>query len=289
VRVAKPNLDPDLDNLGAGIEEPAPDAKAEAFKVATKARLTAFDHHRDDLLGLLQEVCERKPKTNLFDPDESWRHLRFIAWCFLQGERRREQNMEAPAPDRFKRLLQLGTALGDARRKLDEAMHHAVRGGLYIEWCVAHGDPDFLDPIIDVFEREFDRVTSDVVAGMAALETAAFCAADNVRQNQVRRPGRPGGTSLVEHGFILSLERVYRESTGKRAGAGAGPFAQLVKKFLEALGRKGIEQQSIIKAIKTAKKREEENLATSRWGRSRSSGLREAFLRYRGQIPPASQ
>ena len=276
--------------LGAGIEETAPDAIAEAIKAAFEARLIAFDCHRDDFLSMLQKVHERGPKAKSFDKNNAWRHLRFIAWCFLQGERRREeQKMEVPAADRLKRLRQLGTALGDARRKLDKAIHDAVRGGLYIEWCVAHGHPDFTDPIIDVFEREFNRVTADVVAGLTALETAALCAADDVRQNQVRTPGRPGGTSLVEHGFILSLERVYRESTGKRAGAGAGPFAQFVKKFLEALGRKGIGQQSIIKAIKTTKKREEKNLATSRWGQSRSSGLREAFLRYGGQIPPASQ
>jgi hypothetical protein len=289
VSIAKPNLDP-ADALGAGIEEPAPDPRAEAIKAAIEAPLTAFDRHRDDLLAMLQEVCERKPKVNFFNPDEAWRDLRFIAWDFFQRERsREEQNMEVPAAGRLKRLLQLGNALGDARRRLDAAMRHAVRGGLYIEWCIAHGDPDITDPIIDVFEKEFDRVTSDVVAGLAALETAAFCAADNVRQNQVRRPGRPGGTSLVRHGFILSLERVYRESTRKRAGVGAGPFAQFVKKFLEALGRKGIEEQSIIKAIKIAKKREQKNPTTSRWGRPRASGLREAFLRYGGQIPPASQ
>jgi hypothetical protein len=284
VSVAKPNLG---DSLGDGILsealEPAPAEKA------IEARLAAFDRHRDDLLSMLQNVYEREPKAKSFDKNEAWRHLRFIAWCFFQDERSREkEKMKVPAADRLKRLLQLGNALGDARRKLDEAMHHAVRGGLYIEWCIAHGNPDFLDPIIDVFEREFDRVTSDVVEGLAALETAALCAAEDVRQNQVRGRGRPGGTSLVGHGFILSLERMYRESTGKRAGSGAGPFARFVKKFLEALG-KGMDRRSIIKAIKTAKKREEENLATSRWGRSRSSGLREAFLRYRGQIPPASQ
>jgi len=277
-----------VSELGAGIEESAPDARAEATE-AIEARLTAFDRHRDDLLSMLQKVHEHKPKTKSFDKNEAWRHLRFIAWGFFRDERSRdEQKAEVTANDRLERLRQLGKALGDARRKLDEAMHHAVRGGVYVEWCIAHGNPDFLDPIIDVFEREFDRVTSDVLGGLAALETAAFCAADDVRQNQVRRPGRPGGTSLVRRSFILSLERVYRESTGKRAGAGAGPFAQFVKKFLEAVGRKGIDRQSIIKAIKTAKKREEKNLATSSWGRSRSSGLREAFFGTRGKIPPAS-
>ena len=138
--------------LGAGIEETAPDAIAEAIKAAFEARLIAFDCHRDDFLSMLQKVHERGPKAKSFDKNNAW-----------------------------------------------------------------------------------------------------------------------------------------RQSTGKRAGAGAGPFAQFVKKFLEALGRKGIGQQSIIKAIKTTKKREEKNLATSRWGQSRSSGLREAFLRYGGQIPPASQ
>jgi hypothetical protein len=250
-------------------EEPAHDARAEAIEAAIEARLTAFDRHRDDLLGLLQKVCERRPKTKSFDKNESWRHLRFMAGVYLRKEASvGQKQMEVPAADRVKLLHQLGNALGQARCKVNEATQDDVRGRLFLAWCETHGDPDLTDPIIGLFENKFDEVVAGVVADLAALETAAFRAVRQVRQ----RPGRPGGTSVLQHDFIINLEHAYRDITGKPGGAGPGPFAQFVKKFLEALGRNSLEQ-SVIEAIKDARKRDKKYPAASRWARSLFAGI----------------
>jgi hypothetical protein len=258
-------------------EEPAHDARAAAITATIEARLTTFDRHTGDLLAILQKVCERKPKTESFDKNKSWRHLRFMALVYLLEEASVEQKqMTVPAADRVELLHQLGNALGKARCKVDEAMQDDVRGRLFLAWCETHGDPDLTDPIMSLFDAEFDKVVAGVVAGLAALETAAFRAAGQVRQ----RPGRPGGTSVLQHDFIISLESAYRDITGKPGGAGPGPFTQFVRKFLEALGRESIEQ-SVIEAIKDARKREKKYPAASRWGRSLFAGIG-------GKNPPSS-
>jgi hypothetical protein len=70
---------------------------------------------------------------------------------------------------------------------------------------------------------------------------------------------------------------------------GWGPFAHFVDKFLEALRRK-INKESVIRAIKAAKQREQKNPATSRWGREDPmvSGFRRVLLAHRGKISPNS-
>jgi hypothetical protein len=60
-------------------EEPAHHAGAAAMEAAIAERLTAFDRHKDDLLAILKEVCDRKPKTKPFDADKSWRYVRLRA------------------------------------------------------------------------------------------------------------------------------------------------------------------------------------------------------------------
>jgi hypothetical protein len=237
------------------MKEPAHDARAEAIEPAIAERLTAFDRHRDDLLAILQKVCDREPKTKSFDPDKSWRYLRLKAWGYLEREPRAEQRQKmVPAARRVELLHELGKALREARCKLDEARHSDIRGRLFVEWCEAHGNPDLLE-FLDLVGRRFDEVVAGVITGLADLETAASRAAEQVRQ----KPGRPRETGYLSPKFIIALESAYRYITGKRGGAGAGPFAQFVKKFLEAQ-KSTITLQSVIEAIKTAKKRKE-------WGR----------------------
>ena len=244
---------PDLwGGLGDGLEDYPTDPELTAMDARIEARLKAgFDQHRADLLGHLRKVCERSPKTKSFDPDKSWHHLRLMAWRYLHEEARAEEKrMMVPPADRVELLCQLGNALREARCKLDDARNHVIRGVLFVEWCEAHGNPDFTDPIMGLYDTKFDKVVADMVAGLADLETAASRAAEQVRQ----KPGRPGGTGVLQHDFIVSLEYAYQGITGKRGGAGPGPFAQLVIKFLQALQRSNAEQ-SVIEAIKAAKKR----------------------------------
>jgi hypothetical protein len=241
-------------DLGAGLEDYPPDARLDAIYATAEARLKAeFDRHRGDLLGHLQKVCECPPKTKSFDPDRAWISLSLLASRYLIDEAYvEEKRMMEPAADRVKRLRQLGNALWEARCKLDEWRHHVICGVLFEEWCKARGIPDFTDRHVAIF----DDAVADLIAGLAYLETAASRAAERVRQ----KPGRPGGTAVLQQDFLISLELAYRDITGKPGGAGPGPFAQFVKKFLEAVGRTSTEQ-GIIKAIKAAKKRRE-------WGRS---------------------
>jgi hypothetical protein len=265
VSVDKPNLN---DSLGAGILseelEPTPVQKA------IEKRLDAFDRYKDVLLPMLQQVCERRPKIKSFDKEKAWKHLRFIALTCVAGEADTEKRKtKVSDADRAELLRQLGNTLSDAHSKVKKAKQ-TVLAPLFVQWCITHGNPDFTDPIIETFEREFEKEIVGIVEGLAALATPAFEAAKEVRERIPPRRGRPPGTSFPGHGVILGLERVYRESTGEQAGAGKGPFARFVSKFLEALGRKSTEQR-IIEAIKAAKKREEKNPAKSRWGRPQAS------------------
>jgi hypothetical protein len=238
--------------LGDGLEDYPPDPELMAIYAAIEARLkTGFDRHKGVLLGHLQKVCERTPKP--LDRKYAWRHVRFYAWRYLEEEASAEKRMMVPPADRVEQLRQLGNALRKARCKLDETKHHVNLGVLFQEWCKVRGIPDFTDRHVAIF----DEALSDLIAGLAYMETAASRAAEQVRPKH----GRPVGTGVLQPDFIIDLELAYRDITGKPGGAGPGPFAQFLMKFLKALGRCTIEKQTVIKVIRAAKQSE-------RWGRS---------------------
>ena len=227
-------------------ETRAPGAGEKAVETEIAAHQTNFKRHKKELMDLLRKVYERSPKTQPFNENNAWRRLNFAAYLYLQSEAEiSKRRAMMPAGDRVKMLRQLGSALRTARRKADEAMK-TVGGHWFVEWAEANGNPDFTSPIIVRFEEEFDKR----VAGLAVLETAAFRAAETVR----RKRGRPPGTAVVPHDFIVGLERTYRDITKGNSGAGPGPFARFVKMFLTALGRE-CTAQGVIEAIKDAKKR----------------------------------
>ena len=116
-------------------------------------RLAEFERHKDDLLAILQKVCERRTKP--FDKNGAWRRIRLYARRHLTGEARAEEKQKVPTAARSKSLRQLGNTLSQARCKIDEARHIAL-GVLFVEWCKAHGIPDFTDqhgPIFDAKSR----------------------------------------------------------------------------------------------------------------------------------------
>ena len=67
------------------------------------------------------------------------------------------------AAERIKLLRQLGDALSQARRKADETVS-VFHGRLFVEWCVANGNPDFSDPIIEHYGAAFDEMVDKMVA-----------------------------------------------------------------------------------------------------------------------------
>jgi hypothetical protein len=234
-------------------------SQGEESELEVEKRLATFAKHRKSLISILREQYERGPRTKPFDEKDAWQGLKFIAWTYLQHEADvDETRLTMPAADRVKLLRQLGKALRAARQKADEVMP-IVRGHLFVEWCVANGNPDFTDAII---ERYKDRFLG-VVAGVSALEQAAFQAAESI---QTKR-GPLSGTTALPHRFILTLESFYRNRIKQKAGAGPGPFVRFVKKVTTALGRE-LSEQSVIKAVQEAKKREEGYGPLGQWGRS---------------------
>lgn len=225
-------------------------------------RLTAFAQHKDELIAMLREAYERGPKTKPFDQERAWRHLKGIAQIYHQHEADVTKTLlKTPAANRIKLLRQFGDLLSKAHQKTDE-MIPVFRGPLFVEWCVANGNPDFTSPIIAHYDAAFDEMVDKMVAGLAALEEAAFGAADSIPKKR----GAPSGTTALPRDFILALESLYRDFTERKAGAGPGPFAQFVKEVTMALGRE-LPQQTVIKAIRDAKRREESYGVASTWGR----------------------
>jgi hypothetical protein len=161
-----------------------------------QARLVEFRRHQKELLDILQKASERRSKTESFDKQKAWRRVEFMAGAYLQHEASIERKrMLPPAADRADLLDHLGSALAEARCKLDEVKQHDVRGHLFVEWCEANGNPDWTSSVIAVFEAEFDKMVGGVTASLTDLEGAAVRAAEQIRQGPGHRTGR-GSSSM---------------------------------------------------------------------------------------------
>lgn len=253
-------------------ETRAPSAGEKAVEAEIAARENNFKRHKKKLLDPLRNVYERSPKAKPFDETNAWRNINFIASVYIRREVEDISQKQAmmPAGDRAKQLRQLGNALRDARRMADEAMKTSH---WFVEWAIANGNPDFTDPRIERYQDEFETR----VARLKGLEEAAYQAAETVRNKR----GRPPGTTVVPHDFILSLEHAYRNITKRNAGAGSGPFFRFLTEVLTALGHE-CSDETVIEAIKATRKREEKHRATSRWGRDLFDGVG-------GKTPASSQ
>jgi hypothetical protein len=225
-------------------DEPVPDTRAEAVKAAIGTSLTAFEKHKEALLGMLRDLHERGPKSEPFDADKTWHDLTLLAAIYFWRGRVRQERM--PAADCIKRLRAIARALGRARRLADK--QDDVRGALFSAWYDDNVRYDTVptEPLMLVrIEDEFDKV----VAGLSAMETLAHRAADDLR----KKGGRPKGAAVLQKDDIEGLAGVYRDSTSLIPGAGDGPFAKFVKKFLNALGcSDNLKYESVIDAIKNA-------------------------------------
>jgi hypothetical protein len=252
-------------------ESPPLNAEEKAAEAKIEADLNTFNRHRKELLHILRKAHERGLKkrglkTEPFDDDKAWRSVEFIAWAYLKRDvQLKQEKAWVSDADRLKLLGRLEAALSKARLLAAEAMRTGG-GRWFAEWAEAHGNPDFTDPRIHLYEDEFDKR----VAVLKDLEEAAFRAVTTERDRKKR--GRPPDKATLPHDFILTLERVYRDRTKSNAGAGSGPFARFVTEFLGALGRECADE-TVIEAIQTAKKREEKHPATSRWGRDSWAGF----------------
>jgi hypothetical protein len=241
-------------------EEPIPDAEMEELKAEIDAGLAAFERHKISLLEHLQNVYQRGPKSKPFDAEKAWQGLTLLAGLYFWRARLKQETV--PSAHRVERLRDLARTLRRARRQAEMAMRDDVGDDLFSAWCEAsiRYDLDPTGPLTLVrIDHEFDKV----IAGLAALETAARRAADEVPK--VR--GRPKG-AFLSRGFIEGLAGVYQNSTGSKPGAGAGPFARFVHEFLTAMGGDNIEYESLVDAIKDTRARVRTRPAAAKSGPS---------------------
>lgn len=238
-------------NLWDGLEVTVPDGTTDAVKTAIEVGLTAFDRHQEALLTNLRNDYERGPRAEPFDANRSWRGLTSLAGTYLWEGRAKSELM--PTAAQVARLRELEKIFGKARVMADKAMQDDVGAALCTSWWegtseYAEAGGRFVDLLY--IDREFEKV----VASLAVLETAAIRAASNVPTGR----GRPKGTAILPQGYIEALAVGYRDWTGLKPGAGVGPFARFICRFLAALGR-NIEYESVIAAIKDARTRSLQN------------------------------
>ena len=253
-------------------ERPEYDAETKALLVAIETGLAEFGRHKDTLLAILRDGYERGIKSAPvdadgtkpmpFDADRAWSlNLEGLAHQYFHRERVK-QKVTTPA-DRQARLRAIAKVLERARDMIGEASQSDVGDDLISGWWegsseYAEAEGRFVDLLY--IEREFEKV----VTSLAALETAAICAADGVPT----RRGRPKGTAIMPRDYIEALAAVYRDKTGSKPGAGDGPFAKFVMEFLTALGRRNIEYETVIDAIKDARRWALKRPAATKWGAS---------------------
>jgi hypothetical protein len=235
-------------------EEQVPDLRTKAVTEAIEAGLTKFETHKEALLANLHDAYQHGPKSEPFDADKSWRDLTHLAGTYFWEASVKQKQVAMPAADRRKRLRELAKALGQARGVADRAMQDDVGDDLFSAWVDGTHEHEPLARIVPNDDGSFALVRLEdefkkVMAGIAALETAALRAADEVRT----RPGRPKGTTVLPRGYIEVLASVYQNNASEKPGAGVGPFARFVSGFLTALGRSYITDESVIDAIKDAR------------------------------------
>jgi hypothetical protein len=234
-------------------EEAVPDARTKAVRDAIEAGLTKFETHKEALLANLHDAYQHGQRSEPFDAGRSWRRLTSLAGTYFWEARIKKDVM--PDADRT-RLRNLAKALGSARTLVDEAIQSDVGNELCGAWWegtseYAEAKGGFVDLLY--IEREFRKVT----ASLAALETAASRAADDIP------PGKRGRPPILPEGYIEALAGVYRASTGLIPMAGGGPFTKFIIAFLTAIGRYNqnedksaigtIKYDSVIDAIKDAR------------------------------------
>jgi hypothetical protein len=215
-------------------ERPESDAETKALLLAIETGFAEFGSHKDALLAILRDGYERGLKSAPvdadgtkqlpFDTDKAWRHLESLVSHYLHREWLK-QRVTKPS-DRQAQLRDIAKVLERARDMISEAMQSDAGNDLISGWCegtseYAEAEGRFVDLLY--IKHEFEKV----VTSLAALETAATRAADDMPT----RRGRPRGTATMPRDYIEGLAAVYRDTTGSKPGAGYGPFAKLLWNF----------------------------------------------------------
>jgi hypothetical protein len=222
------------------------------------ASLAAFNKHKQELLDLLRKEHNRGPKAKSYDEEKAWHNLCGLAQSYL-GQKKR---VKAPPADRIERLREIAKILRRVRRLVERTMQTDVGDDLFSAWWEVTGS-DHAKPDGTFDPRYMEQKFKGLVKSLEVLESAASYGADHAKR---AKRGRP---PVLTRDDISSLAVVYRESTSSIPGAGEGPFADFVMKFLIATGRPDdIEYESLIEAIKDARRWALTHPVARKWGPS---------------------
>jgi hypothetical protein len=232
-------------------EQPTP-----AVKKVVEARLAEFEKHKKTLFDHLS-------KDRPFDEKKWWLRLTLLAQAYFLRQ------AMPPAAKREADLRKLAEALGRVCRLAERVRQDNVGS----EWISQLFDGILPhEPRGQIVRDERGRIVCDedgmprlvmfpktdfkqIVASLKDHQAAVLRVADDV-------PSRlPGPSPSLPESYIRALAEVYRDSTGRSAGRGVGPFFRFVMQFRAALDpsykttdESGDERvdESVIDAIKDA-------------------------------------
>jgi hypothetical protein len=234
---------------------------SESVPEAEDVTLTEFDKHKKELVDILRAGHERErgSMSEPFDEAGAWRRLSGLARSHIAKRNVRRATKPAYRIDRLRVIAKI---LRRSHRLVDRTMQTDIGDDLFSAWWEVtgseHAKPDgTFDP------RYMERVFKQLVKSLSVLENAASYGADHVER---AKRGKP---SVLTRDDIWNLAVVYRESTSSIPGAGEGPFADFVMKFLIATGRPDdIGYESLIEAIKDARRWALTHPVARKWGPS---------------------
>jgi hypothetical protein len=228
-------------------ERPAPSVVR-----AIKTNLAEFNKRKDKLIDHLKG---RSPGSEQVDEEKLWHNLTSLAQLHF---------LRKTSPTTVERKARL--------RKLAELLHRASnlaerarQDNIGVDLVSALFDGALpRDPPGQIVRDDngtlrvvhFSNIGfAEMVATLATYQAVALRTADDVPAVP------PGKTPILPRSFIIALAEVYRRSTGRKPGAGKGPFARFVVQFRAALDSSqkiadGNVDNSVIDAIKDALRKE---------------------------------
>jgi hypothetical protein len=230
-------------------EGPKPDAGIEAVKTAVEARLAEFNQE-----SLLDHLRIGSGNHRSFDQEKvRWRLTRLAQAYFLR-------QVTTPAA-RVAGLRKLAETLGRARDLAEIARQDHIGSDLFSEWfdglpreprgTVVRDDDGSLG-VVYFSEIDFKQM----IASLRDFQAAVLRAANDVPTTA------PGPAASLPQGVIGGLADAYQELTGRKPGAGTGPFYRFVMEFRAALDpiykskdEKGDVDESLVEAVKIALRR----------------------------------
>jgi len=237
-------------------EEPAPKTIR-----TIETNLARFCKHKKTIIDHLSQ--SRRSKVEDFDTEKWWGRLVALAQLYFL------QKATTSAAKRKARLLKLASLLGRARSLAEDVRQDTV-GFEMISQLFEGILPR--DPLVQLVPNEDGSIRAIYLGGpdfKALMSALSAYEAAVLRVAHYLPTPRTGRSPFLPPSFIRALAAVYQESTGRKAGAGAGPFARLVIQFRAAVDPsykpEDYSDQTVIDAVIEALRRP----------RAALSGLRE--------------